>query len=266
MADESARGPGRTGADGVQAGEEDELRVLLARVVPQLAPPPQRMARVRERLRRRRRRRAAGAVAVVAAAVTAAVLLPGAGDGPGSLGPTPPTSPQAAGTPTAVAGPATGPSASTQPPSYAADARVFGELTGLRLELPKGWHTLTAPKQSTAFVSSQALGLPGDGCFHPLDDFCTPLVRQLTPGGTLIQFALEHNQGMADKARLRGDLPGARPLLTACRTVGGTSQLAAEIADGSGSDVLVVATACLSHPTPEQDALARQILSSADFS
>src|SRR4051812_30311075 len=62
------------------AADEQELRALLERAVPQLPAPAQRLERVRERLRRRRRRRTA---AVTGGAVLALAAGPGGPAGGG---------------------------------------------------------------------------------------------------------------------------------------------------------------------------------------
>jgi hypothetical protein len=251
--------------------EETELRVLLERAVPQLPAPAQRLERVRERVRRRARRRAVGLSATAVLAVAAAgLLLPGIGRPSGApvpAGMATPAPPASGGAPTT--GATTGassvpPTASpTVPASY--PRYTFARLDGLGLRLPPGWFTLRPPGLGPAYVSSQQLAEPENGCGHPLDDFCTPLVRRLAPGGELVQLAPVNNQARADKTRTQGRTVGRESVLSACRAVGGTTQLGSEIADGSGSAVLIEATVCLARPTAAQEALARDALLTADF-
>jgi hypothetical protein len=244
--------------------EERELRALLERAVPQLPAPAQRLESVRARVRRRRRRRAAGLSGAAALAVAVAgLLVPGAvGQGPAS--PAPP------GGPTAFAPPASGgthPASSGPPATVDASVRTrhFTKLGGLELRLPRAWPVLAPGGSTSVWVSSQALALPKGGCAGALDGFCTPLERVLEPGGVLIQFGLVLDQSRADKARAVRVGAGDESLVTACRSVGGTVQVGTELTDRSGSAVLVVATACLSHPGPAQRARVHDILTTADF-
>ncbi len=269
------------------AREEQELRVLLERAVPQLPAPAQRLESVRERVRRRRRRRAAGLSATAVLAVAAAgLLLPGATDPGGSpppdaTGTLAPTVPGTLGptSPGAASGTASDPAAGSAPPTAVpttpwdatsaptAMPRAFPTLSGLRVAVPATWSVLVAQDSTRAYVSSQDLALPKGGCAGQRDDFCTPLVRMLDTDGVLVQFTLSLNQSMADKARGAGRSGvSGESVLGACRAVGGTEQLGAMLADGSGSPAVVVATACLADPTPEQETRARELIAGADFS
>ncbi len=254
--------------------EETELRVLLERVVPHLPAPAQRWERVRERVRRRRRRRAVALSATAVLAVAAAgLLLPGAGGPSGAPAPGRITSlaPPASGAVPTGGPPTSGPPtpASTSTSDAAVDqhpsrVHTFAALTGLTLGLPPGWRTLTPHGSRTVYVSSQALGLPPGGCAHPLDDFCTPLVRRLTPGGVLIKLELNEGKLSAEKFRLLPRTAGAEQVVPACRTVGGTAQLGTTIVDGTGS-ALVMVTVCLSDPVEPQESRVRDLLMAADF-
>jgi hypothetical protein len=267
------------------AHEEQELRALLERAVPQLPAPAQRLESVRERVRRRRRRRAAGLSATAVLAVAAAgLLLPGVTDPGGSplpdatgtLAPTVTLAPTGTGT---ASGTASDPAAGSAPPTAGpttpgeatsaptAVPRAFPALSGLRVAVPAKWSVLVAQGGTRAYVSSQDLALPEAGCAKQRDDFCTPLVRMLDTDGVLVQFTLSLSQGMADKARGpgRAGVTG-ESVFGACRAVGGTEQLGALLADGSGSPAVVVATACLADPTPEQETRARELIAGADFS
>jgi hypothetical protein len=248
--------------------EERELRALLERGVPQLPAPAQRLESVRIRIRRRRRRRAAGlSGAAVLAVVLAGLLVPGTG---GSAGVPAPGVPSTALAGPASAGPRPAPTPTSTPPptstdDAAVDLRQFAKLGGLTLRLPRTWSVLAPGGSSTVWVSSQALALPAGGCDKALDDFCTPLQRSLEPGGVLVQFAFDLAQGKADKARARAPQVGNEAVYTACRTIGGTAQLATQLTDQAGSAVFVLATACLSHPGPAQEAQVRDVLTTADF-
>lgn len=265
----SAVGSG-TGS-GADRRAEDELRVLLERAVPQPAAPPQRLERVRERVRRRRRRRTAVVTGSAALAVAAALLAV-----PGLVRPQGGAAPVVVATGGRAERPATPPASSvpeeppsTEPPTPAAgygDYRPPG-MDGLRLRLPPGWRALSDPAPGTGelFVSSQALALPASGCRHALDGFCTPLARTLGSGGALLMFQLDHNQGMADKLRLFGTPIGEEAPYKACRTVGGTRQLGASIVDQAGSSTVVTVTACLAQPSAAQLAQAEAVVTTAAF-
>ncbi|WP_069466671.1 hypothetical protein, partial [Actinacidiphila rubida] len=227
-------GPGTTAE-----AAEHELRVLLERAVPQLPAPAQRLESVRERVRRRRRRRAAGvSVTAVVAIAAAGLLLPGAGDRDGGR-------PQASASlapPASGSASATSPPLPTVPPGY--DLMPFDNLAGLRLVLPSDWVALSAVGSTRAYVSTQSLGLPQGGCEHQLDDFCTPLDRTLADDGVLVQFSLVSSKGLTGKLRGTADTTGVtavsvQPVLTACRTVGGTEQLGTVILGAADSPVMV---------------------------
>ncbi|SEG41832.1 hypothetical protein SAMN05216223_10568 [Actinacidiphila yanglinensis] len=259
--------------------EERELSALLERAVPQLPAPAQRLERVRERMRRRRKRRAAIGASATAVVVVAAVglLLPELGAGratnaqrtqaqSGARTPasTQPGAGRATGGPATTGSPTpTGTALSTVPPGYRLSS--FPALAGARLRTPPSWYVLDPAGKDTAYVSTQRLGLPKNGCDQALDDFCTPLVRNLDKGGVLIQVRVTHNQLMADKFRLQGRLIGPEPVVAACRTVGGTDQLVETFSDPSGSDALIQATACMSHPTSADQAQVHDVLTTADF-
>jgi hypothetical protein len=243
--------------------EETELRVLLERGVPQLPAPARRLERVRDRVRRRARRRAAGlSVAAVTVVAAAGLLLPGVRAGDRSADPDPPGvttfAPAGSGTPSPTDGPTT---------DGVVQVHDFPALAGLQLHLPRNWFVLEPPVSAsdTVFVASQPLGLPKDACVHPLDGFCTPLVRSLGRGGVLMMLQLRHNQGMADKMRVTGRRVGAEPALKSCVNVGGTSEMGATLVDDAGSAAVVNVTVCLARPTGTQQAQARDVLMNADF-
>ncbi|WP_329134309.1 hypothetical protein OG552_18610 [Streptomyces sp. NBC_01476] len=272
---DAAGAPYAAGSGGTHPADDpegDELRVLLERAVPQLPAPARRLEQVRARVRRRARRRAAGlSVTAVLAIATFGLLAPGLGGAPGDPAPPAVTSlapPASVSVPTAEpTGAPTGGPASTQapPPTTAYRLYRFSALSGLGLRLPPGWSTLEPAGSDANYVSSQGLGMPKGTCVHPLDDFCTPLVRTLTPGGVLMMLRISHNQGMADKIRLTGPRIGAGQVLTSCRTVGGVAQLGATLADLSGSDVTIEATVCLAGAQAALQAEVRDILMNATF-
>ncbi|WP_405584387.1 hypothetical protein [Streptomyces sp. NBC_01190] len=244
-----------------------ELRVLLERAVPQLPSPPGRLAQVRARVRRRARRRTAGlSVAAVLVIAAAGLVLPGLSHPADEAGPSAArTRAPLAPLTTSGAGSSNG---ATRPPTSLAENPLhhFPELSGLDLRLPADWYTLVPPGQQTVYVSSQRLALPPDHCLHPLDDFCTPLAVTLRTGGVLMRLELQHNQPLAEKMNAHDRLVGTAAVVSACRTVLGTTQLAASFGDGTGSDVLIVAEACLARPTEPQTALVRDLLLTANFS
>jgi hypothetical protein len=264
--------PAESAPESAPESAEYELRVLLERAVPQLPAPAQRLESVRERVRRRRRRRAAGmSVTAVLAIAAAGLLLPGLADRDGGPPPLATTglAPPASGSAPAASGgaPTASPTGSaTAPPGYA--VMPFSDVAGLQLVMPREWNALTASDTPRGYVSTQALGLPKGGCAHQLDDFCTPLDRTLAKDGVLVQFTLAYNKATADKLRVRSaDMSvEPEPVVAACRAVGGTEQLGTTLVDASGSDVVVVATACLSHPRGQQEARVRALLSTASFS
>jgi hypothetical protein len=244
--------------------EERELSELLQRAVPQLPAPTQRLERVRERVRQTRRRRAAIGSSVTALVVVAAagLLLPGLGGA--SAGPAQRTQAQAAGgSPTPGAGHATnGPALPAYP------QHTFDDLAGLTLRMPPHWYVLKQAEKNTDYVSTQQLALPSAGCDHALDDFCTPLLRKLHKGGTLLQLTIKADQGTADVSREQVRAVVKKNAVSACRTVGGTEQLEASYAlpGQENSPWLLEATACLSWPTAAQQTQVRDVLMTADFS
>ncbi|WP_335972019.1 hypothetical protein [Streptomyces sp. CA2R106] len=253
--------------------EERELSALLERVVPQLPAPVQRLDGVRERMRRRGRRRAAVGASAVAVAVVAAagLLLPSPGGGaarPAASG----QRAQAAGPGTAgaraTAGRATtaapGPTGTTLAPPPVDRVYAYGDLAGLRLTMPADWYTLKAGTLSE-YAATQQLAVPTSGCDHARDDFCTPLVRRLDRGGTLLQFRLKHDAVALDEIRRTDHVVQAAPVVTACRTVGGTTELTTTLPGPQGSDVVVTLTACLAAPSAAQLTETRDVLTSADL-
>jgi len=253
---------------------EDELRVLLERAVPHLPAPAQRLEGVRQRLRRRRRRRAAGVSVTAVLAVAAAGLLVPRALGPagtppsraagGRQGPTAATSAPLASVPRQPG--ATNPPGTTEATMPGADLWRLPGLAGLRLQVPDGWHVLAPAGEAAAYLSNQALALPKGGCEHQLDNFCTPLVRSLSPGGVLVQVRLSKDPSLAGTLGVRGGTSAAQAqLLGACRAVGGTEQIGGVVAEPGGAPVAAVASACLAHPTADGRALVDTVLATAAF-
>ncbi|WP_327289825.1 hypothetical protein [Streptomyces sp. NBC_01198] len=258
MTDRDGIGEGRSGA-------EDELRVLLERAVPQLPAPPQRLERVRERMRRRRRRRAAavtGSAVLAVVAVLAAVpgLLRPQGGGQAALPTVAASGP--AGKPTAPADHR--PTMSTPAPTTDGGYQPDG-MDGLRLRPPQGWRILADPATTSVFLSSQTLVLPEKGCAHALDGFCTPLARVLAGGGALVMFRSEPVKMQGDILHGMEQPLADAEVTTACHTVNGTRQLSRTMVRSGGTSRMVWATACLSHPSPAQLAQVSDLLASADF-
>lgn len=252
----------RDGAGAAEAEQaEDELRALLERAVPQPPAPPQRLERVRERVRRRRRRRTALVTGSALLAVAAGLLaVPGLvrPQGGGRAAPT-----VAAGGPDAgrtARGPATSAPAPTPTPQggYAPDG-----MGGLRLDPPQGWHFLPDPATTSIFLSTQDLVLPQNGCAHALDGFCTPLARVLAKGGTLVMFRLEQFDVQAGKLHDLEVPLEDEEAYASCRAVNGTRQVGRTMVGATQPDTVVWAVACLSHPSPAQLERARSLLASA---
>lgn len=238
-----AQGPER-------APQEQELRALLERGVPHLPAPAQRLEGVRERIRRRRRRRMAavtgGAVLAVAAGLVGVPDLVRTQEG----------APRAAHT--AQVGPGAKATASLPEPTPTTTATKVGYYVNgmgfVDVTPPGGWRILTDDDTASLFLATpaQPLALPGGGCAHALDGFCTPLVRALGSGGALVMFKAQ--PGKVSTGKLKDSLTGVLTVepYTACTAVGGTDQLSRTLAglvDQDGSAVLVWATACMAHPS-----------------
>lgn len=267
--------PGDSDADASTDADADEreLRVLLERAVPQLPSPARRLEDVRMRVRRRRQRRAAGGAGLAVAAAAAAGLL--APSLTGATGPAQAVRPPASapsvppvtypGTPGT---PGTGPTSLTaSPPPYPADgarARRFDALAGLTLDVPRGWYVLAPSGSSTVWLSTQSLALPQDGCAHPRDGFCTPLVRALGRGAVLVQVEVRIEPAFTLKSPQAAANVEAQKVLSACRAVGGTAQLGTTVLREADSAV-AWAAACLARPGADARAAARALLTTADF-
>ncbi|MFG2304639.1 hypothetical protein [Actinacidiphila glaucinigra] len=191
---------------------EEDLPVLLERILPHLALPSDRMERVRRRIQQRRRRRrlaATASVLAVGCAVVATVLSPAA------LGP----EEHRAVVPAA---------APTGDPGFA-QVRLDDPLEGVTVYLPTTWHTLSVGDDRGAaagFVSSQALRAPGNGTCPGITDAvltaCPPLT-QLDVNGVLITFLRSDENRTGDAGSLARGVPV--PADGNCRAVGGDRQM-----------------------------------------
>jgi hypothetical protein len=235
--------------------EEDELRALLERAVPQLPAPAQRLERVRERMRRRRRRRTAAVSVSAVLAVAAVVAVPGL------------VRPHGGGAATAVvatSGPAPVRTAERSPAPTPEGYRPAG-MQGLVIRPPDGWRILADPATGSVFLSTQTLVLPQGGCAHALDGFCTPLARVLADGGALVMFRLTSNKVQVDKLRDLALPLQDEDLYQSCRTVNGTRQMGRTMVGDADSGAVVWTVACLAQPSATQRAQVRDLLASADF-
>jgi hypothetical protein len=248
--------------------EENELRVLLERAVPQLPAPAQRLDRIRERVRRRRRRRMAGLSATVVAGVAAAgLLLPGgtAGTSPVGQGKAPPgaapVSPAASlpsPTPTG-SGPTT---MSSRPPgTYRLVSFSDPPLT---LRVPAAWHAST--DHGLVFVASEPVGASKSVCRDPVSDYCTPLQRGLRQGGAMLVLQVQDDPGMAAKVRA-GRPFSPLPLTKSCRVEDGSEELYVITADThvSASTRVLIGRLCMAAPTGAQRHTAQDIVTTAWF-
>lgn len=241
--------------------EEDDLRALLERGVPQLPAPAQRLERVRERVRRRRRRRAAGVSAVLVTAIAGAgVLLPGAGRG-GGAGTEPGAAPPAA---TGTAAPAADPRPATPPPTTDKRLFRFGN-PALTLRLPPGWQA--SEGYGKAFAASQVLR-PHAACVQPPGQMCLPLRHPLAPGGGYLIVSVVNSPGLAAKAVPGKGISPAATVSKDCRVEGGTEQWFVMLGDSHrpATDKVLTGVYCLASPTAAQRLAVQDALLTASFS
>ncbi|MBM9505834.1 hypothetical protein [Actinacidiphila acididurans] len=241
--------------------EEDDLRALLERGVPQLPAPAQRLERIRERVRRRRRRRAAGVSALLVTAIAGAgVLLPGGGrDGGAGTEPGAPP-PAAAGT----AAPTTDPRTFTPPPTTDKRLVRFGN-PALTLRLPPGWQGSEA--YGNVFAASQALW-PQAACAQPTQQMCLPLRHQLAPGGGYLVVSVVKSPGLAAKAVPGKNISPALTVPKDCRVEGGTEQWYVMLADPHrpATGKVLTGVYCLARPTAAERRAVQDALLSVSFS
>ncbi|MEU3597452.1 hypothetical protein ABZ714_01760 [Streptomyces sp. NPDC006798] len=255
---ESGHEPGHDGSDA-----EAELRVLLARTVPNLPTPLNRMAQVRDRVRRHRRRRRAVVAAATTAALAAAVLvldgtgLPGpglwngAGDGTGDV----------AATPAPL---------STQAPPVSTARRVTNpDLGGLALEFPDGWYTMTLPDAPESLDSrgTYATNRPLSTVDQPCEPGpCLP-IRWMPADGLIVEVYGELQQPVREADKAEGvPLTVRAGVSSACRTAGGAKEYAGEIGGAPGMYLRVYVTVCAATEAPaERLAEVSEVMKAATF-
>lgn len=228
-------------ASGHGAEQEQQIAALRAALLPgvptDLQAPPDRMERVRLRVRRTRRLRAT-AVALPLLAL-AAVLLP---------------RPQTGADRTAVAAsPGSAPTAAVSPGGSRLES-----LNGLRLAVPAGWRTLqvAAVGEGDAWVRYASNGPLASGsgpCGVGLDGqavhSCLP-VSLLHRSQVVVAFRVwPTRKPWADPTPFSGGLRvnGPSPV---CRKLGGTESFDLDLPTAvDGSTTFLVGTACLARPS-----------------
>ncbi|MFD9487425.1 hypothetical protein ACFWBX_26360 [Streptomyces sp. NPDC059991] len=231
--------------------DEQALRILLERAVPQPPVPASRLDKVRERLARRRRRRAAGGAAVaVVSLVAAGALLPDA------LRTERHGVPPAATPPQAVTG--------------AAGVRApFPELDGLVLRLPASWDALWLPGEETRKV--QATGFVASQRLQPYERTCPELkrpggsgmlcqpVERLGPGGVLLSLTLVRGGDFGTKVAPNGAaFVRSGEVWPGCRRIGGSAQYTTLRATGNPGTALF-ASLCAGGTGNGTDRLADEV-------
>ncbi|GGO87984.1 hypothetical protein [Wenjunlia tyrosinilytica] len=254
-----------TGADGGDGGLDTRLLrdAVLSRLPRDLAAPPDRMDRVRDRVRRAGRRRAVGAAATVVPLVALASLaLPGIGSD--HRGPGPAASP-------------TAPDPRTVRPRPSYTSLVEKQLHGLRLRMVENWRSVVvrsvgnAPRETppvVAYVSNGPLD-PGSGpCAGALDGIsdgtCLP-VAALGEDTVLISWHIETSPVSAEELKGEGTVV-TEPPSPQCSAIGGTSALTLLRPVGRPAPRGVLhATACMNIPGDTVRAQTAGILRSARF-
>jgi hypothetical protein len=198
---------------------EHELRVLLEHAVPRLSAPVGRMEQVRRRVARRRRMRVT-TVVLSTVSVAGVLLWPQLPQPlqPSRLFQPPP--------PHTVSPSQRTPAESPVRPG--GTAVRFPALSGLVVDLPRGWHALsvaTNGRRSVGFAASAPLDT-SPSCAKKLPELssCAPL-DSLPRGAVLISFTLTNDPAhrATDSFALR---PGDAPQL-GCRSLGGKRELVA---------------------------------------
>ncbi|WP_354637125.1 hypothetical protein [Kitasatospora camelliae] len=217
------------------------LRDVLLNAVPvDLTGPPDRMARVRRRVRRTRRVRAAALCLPLA--VAAVLLVPRASPGPDRLTVIAPPSP--AGSPTA------------------APARPgLDQLYGLQLATPEGWYQVDVPAPDittspTRYLSPDPI-TPSKNCRNP----CLPITGPGTED-VLVELHIEHDTGLAATAASR---PAAFPVGSSntCRGIkGARTWMILHAVGPQAPDAVLVGTACAAL----SDEVTAQLLTSLNTS
>ncbi|MGW6460838.1 hypothetical protein ACWF94_33750 [Streptomyces sp. NPDC055078] len=218
---------------------EDELRVFLRRVTPDLPAPEGRLRQVRERIARRRRRVMGAAVFTVTALAFAGALLPPALRDTG----TPPSrasaAPAASPVPTAPAGPG---------------LVAFPEQGSLTLRLPERWHALALPESleykemASGYVSTRRLAPYRLPCAKK-PERCAP-VGALGRGDVLLKLDYGREGDFAAQARkLEGRLAKEKFNHGYCDDVGAPTSYTTLI-PGPELDSYVNVVVCAAPGTP----------------
>ncbi|MEW1546127.1 hypothetical protein [Streptomyces tsukubensis] len=228
---------------------EHELRVLLARTVPNLPTPLDRMGQVKERVRRRRsRQRAWGAALAVAVLAGGGLLLPQTLTGEDRA-----PRPLVAETAERESGPVT-PAA----PRRAQRTVVHPGLAGMELSVPLEWQTLTMPDipthrgivgNNTLYLSTQPLTRFATPCTGKTR--CTP-VERLRPDGVLVQFAMAPGAQVPEKTRQLG-MPLIRndEMYLACKGIGGAYDYSGAVGGVPHPESPVFVSVCAGPDMPE---------------
>ncbi|QDY77556.1 hypothetical protein [Streptomyces qinzhouensis] len=226
---------------------EHELRVLLARTVPNLPTPLDRMGQVKERVRRRRRRhRALGAVLAVTAFAGGGLLLPEALTG-GDRD----TRPMVAESSERDSAPVT-PAA----PRRLQKTVTHPDLAGMELSVPVEWQSLnmatTGEPQlgdTTTYLSTAPLTPYTRPCTEK--SVCTP-VRRLPSDGLLASFSLARHVAPNEKLRLHGKpLTRSEEPLLSCEWIGGAYGYTGAIGGLPGGDGPIYVSVCAGPDVPE---------------
>ncbi|MGV9311843.1 hypothetical protein ACWDR0_06565 [Streptomyces sp. NPDC003691] len=244
-------GPVDAPADGREhdGAAEHELRVLLARTVPNLPTPLDRMGQVRERVRRRRRRqRALGTVLTVTAIACGGLLLPEALTGDGRD-----TRPMVA-----ESSERTGPPLTPAAPRQARKTVSQPTLAGMELSVPVAWHTLGTPDRpgeenlvgnNTVYLSTQPLTAFPQPC--TAEASCLPMKR-LRPDGVLVQFGIAPHTNVPEKVRELGrPLTRDTELYEYCKELGGAYGYSGAIGGVPDPDSPVFVNVCAGPGMPE---------------
>ncbi|MFJ8230563.1 hypothetical protein ACIQ9E_11485 [Streptomyces sp. NPDC094448] len=241
-------------ADTAQDREDDtatehELRVLLARTVPNLPTPLDRMGQVKERVRRRRRRqRAWGGALALAVLAGGGLLLPKPLGGEGGE-----PRPLVAETAERDSGPVT-PAA----PRRAQRTVFHSGLAGMELSVPVEWQDLAMPDvpahkgiigNNTLYLSTQPLTRFPTPCTDP--SRCTP-VERLRSDSVLVEFQMAPGAQVPEKTRRLGQpLMRNDEMYRSCKDIGGTHEYNGAIGGVPHRDSPVFVSVCAGPDMPE---------------
>ncbi|MFF2745628.1 hypothetical protein ACFVVA_08795 [Kitasatospora sp. NPDC058048] len=243
LLDPDAHGP--AGGD-----EEQELRFLLQRAVPDLDAPEDRMDRVRARAARTRSRRR---TATIGAGLTGGLVAAALAAAP-AVAPAPERG--------AAAGPVAAPSAVATVPPPEATIR-FPALPDVSVDVPHGWRTRDGltddPRDGIGFLATHPLDVKSS-C--PEGGLCVP-VGPLTADDAFVMLQLVDDQARIQQAAAGpATLTEGRPEAF-CTTYGGTRQLVGHrVVVRGGRPALIELTACLREPSDPTLRQVRQVLDS----